>query len=218
VSNGDAPTRKQRIRAASARRREERRLETRQAILTAAEALFLEHGYEGFSLRQVAEQVGYSATTIYLYFRDKDELLFEVALEGFDRFGRALREAHGKAAAPFERLRAIGRAYVAFGLGHPLHYRLMFMQRGEFLQELHPAEQKPLIESDGFRVLFDAVGEALEAGVIRPGDPLAVATLLWAGVHGVVSLAISMPFLDEDWATQTAEAYFVMMREGLERQ
>jgi AcrR family transcriptional regulator len=217
VSNPDGPTRAQRIQAASARRREERRLETRQAILAAAETLFAEHGYEGFSLRQVAEQAGYSATTIYLYFKDKDELLFEVALEGFDRFGQALQEAYGEAAAPLERLGAIGRAYVAFGLEYPLHYGLMFMQRGEFMQKLHPGEQKPLIESAGFRVLSDAVGEALEAGALGPAEPVAVATLLWSGVHGVVSLAISMPFLDAEWARRTAEAYFMMMLEGLQR-
>jgi AcrR family transcriptional regulator len=51
-------------------------LRYRQAILTAAGALFLEQGYERFSLRKVAERIGYSPTTIYPYFRDKDDLLF----------------------------------------------------------------------------------------------------------------------------------------------
>jgi AcrR family transcriptional regulator len=49
----------------------------------AAGALFLEQGYERFSLRKVAERIGYSPTTIYLYFRDKDDLLFTVVDEGF---------------------------------------------------------------------------------------------------------------------------------------
>ncbi len=54
----------------------------RQAILTASTELFLEHGYHNFSLRQVAEKIGYSPGTIYLYFQDKDAILFTIMEEG----------------------------------------------------------------------------------------------------------------------------------------
>ncbi|MFX5306100.1 helix-turn-helix domain-containing protein, partial [Acinetobacter baumannii] len=69
-------TRQIRIRQKSAERRERRRQETRRAILEAATRMFEREGYEGFSLRQVAEAIGYTPTTIYLYFKDKDDLLF----------------------------------------------------------------------------------------------------------------------------------------------
>ncbi|MFH4082248.1 helix-turn-helix domain-containing protein, partial [Acinetobacter baumannii] len=71
-------TRQARIRQNSAQRRERSRQETRQAILEAAIQMFEREGYEGFSLRQVAENIGYTPTTIYLYFKDKDDLLFAV--------------------------------------------------------------------------------------------------------------------------------------------
>ena len=76
-------TRAERLRAASRIRREQQRQELRQAILTAASDVFLAQGYAGFSVRQVAERIGYSAATIYLYFQDKDDLLFAVVDEGF---------------------------------------------------------------------------------------------------------------------------------------
>src|SRR2546428_13605803 len=86
-------TRAERVRNASRQRRAHEKQELRAAILAAAGKLFDEQGYERFSLRQVAELIGYSPTTIYLYFKDKDDLLFTVVDEGFDRFGQQLADA-----------------------------------------------------------------------------------------------------------------------------
>src|SRR5260370_8244484 len=82
-----------RLRKAIRHRQAQEKQELRQAILTAAGELFLEQGYERFSLRKVAERIGYSPTTIYLYFRDKGDLLFTVVDEGFDRFTHQLAAA-----------------------------------------------------------------------------------------------------------------------------
>ncbi|CAN5542355.1 TetR/AcrR family transcriptional regulator [soil metagenome] len=207
------PTRAERIRKASARRRTQRKEELRRAILDAAGRLFLEHGFERFSLRQVAEHIGYSATTIYLHFKDKDALLFAVALEGFSHFCEALQKAYESAEEPWQRLEAVGRAYIRFGLGHPVHYRLMFMQRGEFMTRPKPDDHRPPIDS--FGVLLRAVEEALEAGVMKPGDPTGYANTLWAGVHGIVALTITMPFCDEVQAAQMADVFFPMTVRGL---
>jgi AcrR family transcriptional regulator len=211
----DTPTRAERIRQKSALRREKQKEALRQAILAAAGELFLAHGYEGFSLRQVAERVGYSPTTIYLYFADKDELLFTVVLEGFERFGRMLEEAYASTNEHSARLEALGRAYIRFGLENPTHYRLMFMQRSEFLLRPRPGGRKPTIDS--FGVLFRAVEEALAEGVLKPTEPLVVAQLLWAGVHGIVALALNMPDCDEVRAWQLADLYFPAIFKGLSK-
>src|SRR5215831_8637617 len=124
-------TQGERLRQAIRHRQAQEKQELRQAILKAAGELFLEQGYERFSLRKVAERIGYSPTTIYLYFRDKDDLLFTVVDEGFARFGQQLAAAAESQEDPWERLIALGRAYVAFGLEYPVYYQLMFMQRAE---------------------------------------------------------------------------------------
>ncbi len=185
------PTRVQRLSQASRQRREGEKQELRRAILQAASELFVERGYEGFSLRQVAERIGYSPTTIYLYFADKDKLLFALLDDAFDQFGTALRQAADPVTDPLAKLAALGRAYVQFGLTHPQHYQLMFVMRGDFLLQARAAETEPRIAS--FRVLRDTVAYALEAGSLRPGDADAISLLLWAIMHGIVSLAISMP-------------------------
>lgn len=180
-----------RIRLRSADRRRRRRTELRRAILEAAVGLFERRGYEDFSLRRVAEEIGYSATTIYNYFDDKDDLLLHVAMEGFERFGEELQAAYDSAIDPLDRLEAIGRAYVEFGLEHPVHYRLMFLQRGEFLAREAPEGYESVIDS--FAILERVVLEGLESGRLPPGELRTYAGALWAHVHGIVALGIGVP-------------------------
>src|SRR3954462_14730867 len=116
-------TRAERLRDASRHRRDQEKQDVRQAILDAAAALFREQGYERFSLRQVAERIGYSPTTIYLYFTDKDDLLFTVADVGFNRFGEQLVAAAASAKDPARRLTAMGRAPIDFGIQNPAYYQ-----------------------------------------------------------------------------------------------
>lgn len=196
---GELLTRAERTKRASARRREAKKRETRQAILDAATALFLEQGHDNFSLRQVAEAIGYSPTTIYLYFKDKEELLFYAALDGFVMFTRALQEAYDAHDDPWQRLLAEGDAYVRFGLENPVHYRLMFMQRGELLDREMPQEDCDSV-NDSFQILLRTVEECLAAGVMKAGDSRAYAALIWAGVHGIVSLSLATPNLSKQEA------------------
>ncbi len=177
-------------------------------------ALFLEHGYEGLSMRQIAERIGYSATTIYRYYEDKDDLLFAIVREGFLRFGQALAKAAQSSEDPRERLDALGHAYISFGLKNPVYYRLMFMQRFDFLFESRAEEQAPMIDS--FGMLRQAVEQAMEAGVLRKGDPDTTATVIWAVVHGITSLAIAgAKRFDKKQVRESAELALHMIGEGL---
>ncbi len=209
-------TQAERLRQAIRHRQEQDKQELRQAILTAAGELFLEQGYDRFSLRKVAERIGYSPTTIYLYFRDKDDLLFTVVDEGFVRFGQQLAAAAASTGDPWEQIIALGRAYVNFGLQNPLYYQLMFMQRTDFLLHQRAGESQPRIAA--FRVLRQAVQNAIDAGVLRPGDAESYSDVLWALVHGMVSLAISMPMFDATRIQRTVEVAWRMECEGLCRQ
>ena len=167
TSNVSLSTREQRLSQASRRRREAQKQELRQAILEAASSLFLEQGYEGFSLRQVAERIGYTPTTIYFYFADKDALLFALLDDAFDRFGAALRRASLSTPEPFDQLEAIGRAYVRFGLENPQYYEMMFVVRSDFLLQARAAETEPRIAS--FRTLQEAVAACYGCGDATPG-------------------------------------------------
>lgn len=207
------PTSAQRIKQGAAARRSRERRARHREILEAAEKLFLEHGYEAFSLRGVAEATGYTPTAIYRYFDDKDELLFEIALEGFAAFERNQQEAFDRVDSPTERLAEMARAYIEFGLEHPLRYRLMFMQRGEYLVRPRPGGHRPAIES--FNVLSRAVAEVQQAGYLSGYSAQDAANALWSGVHGIVALAVSMPFCDAPQTETMTEIFVDKMLEGL---
>ena len=206
-------TQAQRIKKASAERRERQKLETRRAILDAAVELFTKHGYENFSLRQVAEAIGYSPTTIYLYFENKDDLLFHTAMEGFLTFGQMLQDAYDSSDDPLERLRVEGKAYVRFALEHPVSYRLMFMQRGEFLERETPAGYESVIDS--FGILERTIQECLDAGYLKAGDRRSYAAVLWTSVHGVASLAIATNNFTREEAYAIAELSNNWLIEGM---
>lgn len=204
-------TRATRLKEASKKRREAQKADLRQGILEAGAKLFAEKGYEGFSLRQVAEEIGYTPTTIYLYFKDKDDLLLHVAYDGFRQFGESLETAYRTKETPLERLEAVGWAYFDFAMSHPIHYRLMFMQRGEFLQK-KPEGFEAVIDS--FEVLRRVIREGMEAGVVIPGNVDAFAALIWASVHGVVSLAL----VDQKgFNLEQAKQLFKMQMEAVKR-
>ena len=203
-------TRATKLKEASKKRRQQKKANLRQEILDAATKLFEEKGYEDFSLRQVAEAIGYTPTTIYLYFKDKDDLLLHVAYDGFKLFGQSLEEAYQSKKTPLERLDATGWAYFHFALSHPIHYRLMFMQRGEFLQK-KPEGYESMIDS--FGVLQRVIEESIAAKVMIPGDPRTYSALIWANVHGVVSLALTQTHFNK----KEAEQLFALQMEAVKR-
>jgi AcrR family transcriptional regulator len=206
-------TRAARLREASQQRREQEKREVREAILHAASELFLEGGYEKFSLRQVAERIGYSPGTIYLYFQDKDEVLFAVMDEGVAHLSRMLNEA-ATPTEPRERLASMGHAYVEFGLRYPAHFQLMFMQRPDFLLRRGTALPEPMIAIFGLWGVV--VQDAMRAGILRMGDPVSTGDALWALLHGVVSIAILMPQFDQKRIHAMTQTAIEMMTNGLQ--
>ncbi|WP_373231473.1 TetR/AcrR family transcriptional regulator [Cohnella sp.] len=185
------------------RRRGEQKEQLRHLILQTASEMFLELGYHDFSLRKLAERVGCSAATLYLYFRDKDDLLFTVVDTAFSLFRIQLAEAANSSADPWERLGSLGEAYVLFGLNNPVYYRLMFMWRIDYLIESRQGEQAPRVQA--FQVLVDAVRYALDQGAMQPGEPEVYSDVLWATMHGIVALVIQMPMFDEERTRKLTE-------------
>ena len=107
-------------------RRERERVETRDKILEAARELFIDEGYDGVSMRQIADKIEYSPTAIYVHFKDKDELFLEICHQDYRLLAHSMVSL-AQVADPVQRLRKIGAAYIEFGLNNPNHYRRMFM-------------------------------------------------------------------------------------------
>ena len=180
-------------------RREREKSETRDKILDAARELFVTEGYEGVSMRRVAEKIEYSPTAIYVHFTDKNELFRELCHQDYARLAEVFQ---GSAVPldPVERLKQIGRTYIEFGMRYPNHYKFMFMTP-------HPAvelddemrEEKGNPEVDAYAFLKWAVQEVINAGRFREelADAELVSQTVWAAVHGVISLNIAK--CKDDW-------------------
>jgi len=202
----------QRMREATHQRREQQKQELYQEILAAAAELFLEQGYERFSLRQVAERIGYAAGTIYLYFKDKDEVLYKLTQDFYTRFDQQQELARKSESEPLARIRAMGRAYVDFGINNPVAYQLMFTQRPELLTQIIKDANEPS-EGEEPGLLLEEVRCGMQIGVVRQGDPTAIADALWASVHGIV--AFSLPLHDQERAEKMADTALQILIDGL---
>ena len=171
-------------------RREREREEIRTRILDAARELFANEGVESVTMRRIAERIEYSPTAIYFHFRDKESLLAELCDCDF----RAMAQqfvALGEVEDPIERMRLTAMAYLDFGLNNPSHYRVMFMTPKPPHEPIMDAKGNP--EEDAYEFLLMTVRDAIAKGRFRPelNDPDLIAQVMWAGVHGVVSLEIA---------------------------
>ena len=179
----------------------------RQEILMAASELFVKEGFENVSMRRIAEKIEYSPTTIYLYFKDKAELLEQVCHDTFSRLIVHLSHITEQPGDPVDRLRRGLVAYVKFGLSNPHHYRATFMMPipDGFDDKKLSQPDSPGMQAFDFlrRCVFDCVA----AGKFRSNDAEMISQTLWTGVHGVTSLLIThckgFPWIDHDKLTHS---------------
>lgn len=169
------------------------RQQLRTLIIDAARELFVTKGVEAVTMREIAKRIGYSATSIYLHFADKEALLRAICDTDFLALATQLKGIL-QIADPVERLFALGQGYAQFALSHPNHYRLMFMTERTPCDPEKSSLQQNSAEQDAYYQLKTVVGEAHAAGCFRDdlSDPELIAQTMWAGTHGVCSLQISM--------------------------
>ncbi|HZP99015.1 MAG TPA: TetR/AcrR family transcriptional regulator [Reyranella sp.] len=154
----------------------------RAELCRVATERFAKHGYEGVTMRQLADALGCSPKTPYRYFKDKADILATVRAQAFAKFADAL-EAASKG-PPSERGRRTGEAYLAFALRNPHAYRIMFDIDAPIDDE-HP-ELGPQAERAA-RFITRGAEEMAKAGVID-ADPELYGWANWAAIHGVVML------------------------------
>lgn len=161
----------------------------RQQIMDAASELFVSEGYESTSMRKIADKIGYSPTTIYLYFRDKADLLGQICDATFAQLTRNITAINSLSGKPIDKLRLGLTEYILFGLRHPMHYQLLF-------GVMAPEGEGEFAGSEGaraFDTLRAAVGECVAANLLRSNDIELVSQTLWTGIHGVTSLLNTQP-------------------------
>ncbi len=172
-------------------RRAREKEQLRHRILSAARELFVAEGYESVSMRKIADMIDYSPTTIYLYYKDKADLLDSVCKETLLNLLNTLDRLRKDKSDPVETLRMSGRAYVEFGLKYPQDYKLTFVVRPQFQKGLGLEEGS--VGEKVFNYLRTMVSECIRQKKFRQVDVETTGQVLWSAVHGVTLLLIDFP-------------------------
>jgi AcrR family transcriptional regulator len=184
-------------------------LETRATLLDAAARVFVERGFHGAAVREIAREAGFTNPVLYYHFGGKEELYDAVIRIAFEQFETLLRDALEAEREPLGRLRAIADAYLRFGREDPIRLRLLYAEL------FRPRSADPDRGREGLRTW--AVGQ-IET-VLRDADRSGVLPLPDVGVARRIFVALlggllveqardpEIDLLDESLADTAVQAF-----------
>ncbi len=170
-----------------AERREAGKKRMQSLILGAAMKLFLEKGFDNVSIRRIAEKIEYSPATIYLYYKDKSDILFALQAMGFEKFYTE-QQAILSEKDMWKRLRKHAKVYLSFALKNPEYYDLMFIMRGPVKKMKEKKEWE--IGRRSYEFLKKNVKEYMDTGYLKKTNLDVAAFAFWSLTHGIASLVI----------------------------
>lgn len=172
-------------------RKEREREEMRNLIVDAAFEMFLQEGYAGTSLRLIAKKIEYSPGTIYLYYKDKEALFFDIQSRCFNLLIAEYKETE-KIKDPLKRLRQIGTVYMDFNARNPQCFNLMFMMDGP-LSELKKTDRWDKYGNVAGFFRYTVV-ECIEKGLINYTNPAEAAIEIWSVAHGLTTICVKKSY------------------------
>ena len=156
------------------------------ALLASAAEILETEGPDGLSVRRIAAAADVAPMGVYNHFESKFGIVEALFIQGFERLGEALA-AIADIQDPYEALREGGRRYRALALAHPMVYQVMFLRA---VPGFEPSDHALEVAARAFDSLVAAVQRAMAAGVIADASPTETAQLIWASIHGWVSLEL----------------------------
>jgi AcrR family transcriptional regulator len=167
-----------------ANRKQREKEEMRQLILSAARSLFLEKGYYDTSIRNIAEKIEYSPGTIYLYFKEKDEIFHSLHEEGFRKLTAVMLPLQ-HVEDPFERLKALGKVYMDFAMNNKDFYDLMFIMQAPMNLEEEDCWEEGDKALDFLKIV---IRECQDRGRFQGQDIEYLSFFIWSSMHGMCAL------------------------------
>jgi TetR/AcrR family transcriptional regulator len=179
-----------------AERRQEEKEHRRAEILDAAEAIAGSVGWGELTMEQVARRARLSRALVYVYFKDKVDLMYGICERGFVMLRQRFDEAVARNKVGLDQITAIGRAYIAFSQEFPVYFDIMARCDLREVNVADPTANEAAckVAGDGLHGLMVAVLEAgVRDGSIRAdiGNRLLAAMALWGFTHGVIHLAVT---------------------------
>ena len=171
-------------------RQQQHRDDNRRAILDAALALFVAHGYADVSIRSIAARAEYSPAAIYVYFASKDDIFFALAEEGFRLLGAPAMAGVAASGRPLDDVRATIWRFYEFSTQHPEYFALVFLDRR--VPRIGREYERFAFMADMRARVLAQITRAIAAGELpRDLDPRAAMRLLSAPVLGLAAMRLS---------------------------
>lgn len=164
----------------------------RKQIIAAAEELFLSEGLKNVSMRSIAQKIGYSATTIYIYFKNKEELIKELIKSNYDEFVQEIRSKFQPSDNPFENLNKVLNLYVQTAISNPAKYKLVINNYHNFTY--------PEFSSDkylGFNYILENIEKCIKKGIFNKIKAKTATQGLWITTYGLLNMLTTSP--DSVW-------------------
>jgi len=168
-------------------RKERDREKMRAVILKSAHKLFVDRGFDDVSIRNIAEAVEYSPATIYLYFKNRDEIFYALHQEAFKFFNEYVSDLL-KIKDAFKRLIKMGERYIQFSQEYPKYYTIMFLT--ESPMHNYKDSEKWQEGRKAHDVLEMTIKECIKQEHFKGYDYNVLAFTVWSYMHGLCSLAL----------------------------
>ncbi len=168
---------------------EAQKISLKQQIVDAARQVLLSDGYRNFSLRKIARAIDVSATSIYLHFENKDDLVHTLMEEAIERLNNRLEVSTVEHEDPIAKLKELAYEYVGFALDNPREYQVIYLISSDEMSR-YPKEKFRKARK-GYEIVTQVLEEGVRSGLIAEDQPRIAAYTFWAQLHGVMSVVLS---------------------------
>ncbi|SMC94209.1 TetR/AcrR family transcriptional regulator [Rhizobium sp. RU36D] len=187
----------------------------RKTILSAAATIVGREGLGQLSMRGLADSLGMTAGALYRYYPSKQDLIVDFCRDAITELRNRFDEIHRTADNPLSAVRSMMKAYARFGLEDRDRFRMLFLENDQGLTS-------PLMEDEAtmlpYRQLAEQIAKAAAAGLIATSDSERSTQIIWAGVHGIVTLASTFNDFDFGNVDQLVDEKIELFISGLRPQ
>lgn len=161
----------------------------RDQILDISRHLLYDEGYKSLSMRKIAKKADVTATSIYLYFENKDHLLHTLIEESVEDLSQYIESKALPKSDTIDRFKAITESYVQFALEYPEKYEIIYKVRSDSMAR-YPKEKFRKARR-AYELLVKTIEEGVTKGLMEVEEPVLTAYSIWAQLHGVVSVVLN---------------------------
>jgi AcrR family transcriptional regulator len=171
----------------SRERRERQRAELKDLIKQTAKDIFIKDGYDKVSMRKIADRIEYTPTTIYLYYKDKKTLMFDILNDYNKEFEATVNEIKNSDETAIIKLRRYLLQYIEHGISNPEMFRLLTMF---FMEKKDNVAGQ---QNESFVYMRELITEAIKNNMLKDENPVRIAQQSWMHAFGIASLLVFKP-------------------------